>query len=100
MNLTSTQPARLYGLFPRKGTIAVGSDADLALWDPAKEVTITAADLHSAVDYTPYEGRKVTGWPVVTLSRGEVVWRDRAVTAEPGRGRFLACERPMRQLPS
>jgi len=95
VNLTSTQPARLYGLFPRKGTIAVGADADLALWDPARRVTITAADLHSAVDYTPYEGREVTGWPVMTLSRGEVVWREGTVTAEPGRGRFLACDRPM-----
>ncbi|MGQ9370762.1 dihydropyrimidinase [Azospirillum sp. ST 5-10] len=89
--LTSANPARLYGLYPRKGTIAVGSDADLAIWDPTREVTITNAMLHHNVDYTPYEGMRVTGWPVLTLSRGVVVQEDGTLRAEPGRGRFLPC---------
>jgi dihydropyrimidinase len=92
--LTAANPARIYGLAPRKGTIAVGADADLAIWDPERKVTIRNADLHHNVDYTPYEGLQVTGWPVTTLSRGEVVWDGGAVLAEPGRGRFLPCDPP------
>lgn len=92
--LAATNAARIYGLYPRKGTIAVGSDADLALWDPEREVTIRNAGLHHAVDYTPYEGMTVHGWPVLTLSRGRVVWRDGEVLARPGVGAFLRCARP------
>lgn len=92
--LTAANPARLYGLYPRKGTIAVGSDADIALWDPEREVTISNGLLHHNVDYTPYEGLKVTGWPVLTLSRGTVVQRDGTLTAQPGRGEFLPCDLP------
>ncbi|MDA0218067.1 MAG: dihydropyrimidinase [Proteobacteria bacterium] len=92
--LTATNPARIYGLYPQKGTIAVGSDADLVLWDAQREVTITNADLHHNVDYTPYEGRRVTGWPVRTLLRGRTVWNDGQVLAEPGEGRFLPCGTP------
>ncbi|MBI3708754.1 MAG: dihydropyrimidinase [Proteobacteria bacterium] len=87
--LTATSPAKIYGLHPRKGTIAVGSDADLAIWDPARKVRITNGKLHHAVDYTPYEGMELTGWPVVTLSRGEVVCEEGAVKGTPGRGQFL-----------
>ena len=89
VRLTSTNPARLMGLAPRKGMIAIGADADLALWDPAKKVTITNALMQHAVDYTPYEGLEVTGWPVATIRRGDVVMRDGTVQAEPGTGRFL-----------
>src|SRR5258708_3886375 len=85
--LASTTAAKLYGLYPRKGTIAIGSDADIAIWDPELPVTIRQENMHDAMDYTPYEGRKVTGWPVTTISRGEVVWRDGAVTGAAGRGR-------------
>ncbi len=92
--VTATNPARIYGLSPRKGTIAVGADADIAIWDPDLEVTISAGMLHDATDYTPYEGRKVTGWPVTTLSRGEVVWDGKAPLDAPGRGRFLPCDPP------
>ena len=92
--LTATNPARTYGLWPRKGTIAVGADADLAIWDPEREVTITNAMLHHNVDYTPYEGRRVRGWPVVTLSRGAVVWADGEIKGRPGHGRFLPCDLP------
>src|SRR5258705_354837 len=71
--LSATNAAKLYRLYPRKGTIAVGSDADLAIWDPDKEVTIKQSIIHDAMDYTPYEGRTITGWPITTLVRGEVV---------------------------
>lgn len=91
--LGATNPARIYGLYPRKGTIAVGADADLAIWDTEREVTITNGMLHHATDYTAYEGMRVTGWPIMTLSRGEIVWRDGEVLGKPGRGRFLACDR-------
>jgi len=86
--LTATNPARLYGL-AGKGTIAIGADADLVLWDPARKVTLTNALMHHAIDYTPYEGMEVTGWPVLAIRRGEVVMRNGTVQAEPGSGRFL-----------
>jgi dihydropyrimidinase len=89
VRLTALNPARLMGLAPRKGAIAVGGDADLVLWDAAKQVTITNALMQHAIDYTPYEGLQVTGWPVATLRRGAVVMRDGAILAEPGSGRFL-----------
>ncbi|RNF34351.1 dihydropyrimidinase [Paracoccus methylarcula] len=94
VELTSTNPARLYGLMPRKGTIAIGSDADIAIWDPQKQVTITNDMLHHNVDYTPYEGRQVTGWPEIVLSRGAVVIRDGECLGNPGRGQFLECGTP------
>ncbi len=94
VDITTTTPAKLYGLYPRKGVIAVGSDADLAIWDPDKRVTIRNEMLHHAVDYTPYEGMQVRGWPVMTISRGEVVYADGQVSSTPGRGRFLPCARP------
>jgi dihydropyrimidinase len=93
--VAAANPARIYGLYPRKGTIAVGSDADLVLWDPEREVTITRSLLHDNSDYTPYEGTKVKGWPVTTLSRGEVVAHEGEVKAAPGRGRFVKCARPI-----
>jgi dihydropyrimidinase len=92
VRLTAFNPARLFGLYPRKGTIAPGTDADLVLWDPAKSVTITNALMQHIIDYTPYEGLTVTGWPVATIRRGEVVMRDGVVQAEPGTGQFLARE--------
>jgi dihydropyrimidinase len=94
VSLTAANPARLYGLYPRKGTIAVGSDADLVIWDENREVTIRNEMLHHAVDYTPYEGARVKGWPALTLSRGEVVWQDGEYRGRPGRGEFLRCARP------
>jgi dihydropyrimidinase len=97
--LTSTQPAKLYGLYPRKGTIAVGSDADIAIWDPDREVTIRNADLHHAVDYTPYEGMQIRGWPVTTISRGEVIVDEGRVLGAAGRGKFLPCEAPAMARP-
>ncbi|MEE8273565.1 MAG: dihydropyrimidinase [Alphaproteobacteria bacterium] len=92
--VTATNAAKLYGLYPRKGTIAVGSDADIVLWDRDAEVTVSSDMLHDNMDYTPYEGRRLKGYPVLTLSRGEVVWDGSSPRGEPGRGRFLACDLP------
>jgi dihydropyrimidinase len=88
--LTATNPAKLYGLYPRKGSITIGGDADLALWDPDRCVTIRQADLHHGPDYTPYEGMTVTGWPVRTILRGRTVAQDGAVTGAPGDGDILS----------
>ncbi len=87
--LGCTVPAAIYGLAPRKGTIAIGGDADVVVWDLDREVTVTQAMQHDRMDYTPYEGRRIRGWPQITLSRGEVVHRDGAPCGEPGRGRLL-----------
>ena len=94
VELTATNPAKLFGLYPRKGTIAIGADADIAIWDPEREVTISNAMLHHAVDYTPYEGMRIRGWPILTLSRGEIVWDGERPQGVPGRGRFLKCTLP------
>lgn len=93
--LTSTNAAKLYGLFPRKGTIAVGSDADLVIWDLDTPRTIQNSLLHHNVDYTPYEGIALKAWPAVTISRGVVVWRDGEYMGKPGHGKFLSCDRPV-----
>jgi len=92
--LAATNAAKLYGLYPRKGTIAVGSDADLAIWNKDREVVITNEILHHNCDYTPYEGMQVRGWPEVVISRGEVVVEEGKLLAQPGRGQFLRCDRP------
>src|SRR5215217_5176699 len=91
--LTSTNHAKTYGLYPRKGTIAIGSDADIAIWDPERTVTITHGLLHDGSDYTPYEGLEVTGWPVLTMVRGSVVMRDGDLVGEMGHGAYLSRER-------
>lgn len=92
--LTATNHARMYGLAPQKGSIAIGADADLALWNPARETTVTASMLHDNVGYTPYEGRTLRGWPEVVLSRGRVVVRDDVLNAERGSGRYIARGKP------
>jgi dihydropyrimidinase len=92
--LTSTNPARMYGLYPRKGTIAVGGDADLVIWDTSRRFTLTNARLHHAVDYTPYEGIELGAWPAIVLSRGQTIVSDGVLTAAPGRGRFLPSAKP------
>jgi dihydropyrimidinase len=89
--LTATNHAKLYGLYPKKGTIAVGSDADIAIWDPERETTVTAGMLHDNVCYTPYEGRRLRGWPVTVLSRGRIVVEDGKLAAARGSGAFLPC---------
>ena len=77
--LTATNHAKTYGLYPRKGTIAIGSDADIAIWDGERRTTISQALMHHGTDYTPYEGMEVTGWPVSTMVRGKFVVRDGAL---------------------
>jgi len=94
VELSSTNPAKMYGLHPRKGSLAIGADADIVIYDPDRKVTITNAMLHHNVDYTPYEGLEVTGWPETVLSRGEVVVEGGACVAQPGRGAFLRCDTP------
>jgi dihydropyrimidinase len=93
VELTATNPAKAYGLHPRKGTIAIGSDADLVIWDE-REVTIDNARLHHEVDYTPYEGMTLHAWPATTLVGGEIVWDGQSFHPRRGKGRFLRCERP------
>jgi dihydropyrimidinase len=92
--LTATNHARLYGLHPRKGTIAIGSDADLGIWNPERSVTLSASLLHDNTGYTPYEGRVVTGWPEIVLCRGRIVVRDGQLVAAPGSGEYLPCGVP------
>jgi dihydropyrimidinase len=90
VELLSTNPAKLFGLYPRKGTIAVGSDADIVVFDPEKTLTITAAEHHSKIDYNLYEGTKVTGSPEVVLLRGNVLVEGDELVASPGIGQFVA----------
>jgi dihydropyrimidinase len=87
--IAATNHAKTYGLYPRKGTIAIGSDADIALWDPSRQMTITNANQHHGADYTPYEGMEVTGWPVLTMVRGQIVMRNGTLLGRPGHGLHL-----------
>ncbi len=89
VSLTSANPARLFGLYPRKGTIAVGSDADLVVLDPQLRRTIDGRSMQSKAGYSVYDGREVCGWPRFTVSRGDVVLEDGQVIAAPGRGHWL-----------
>ncbi len=89
VDLTSTSPAKIFGLFPRKGTIAPGSDADLVVFDPNRTITLSAKTLHMNVDYNPYEGRQVTGAADTVLCRGRVVIERGAFVGRPGSGSFL-----------
>jgi dihydropyrimidinase len=89
VDLVATMPARLFGLFPRKGTIAPGSDADLVIFDPERSLTISAANQHQRVDYTPYEGIQVQGVPETVLLRGRVIVRDGAYVGGKGGGVYL-----------
>lgn len=92
--LTATNHARMYGLHPRKGTIAVGADADIAIWDPQRRTTVDWSMLHDKAGYTPYAGRELTGWPVTVIRRGDVIVDDGKLQATPGSGVYLACDTP------
>ncbi len=98
VEVTSSNPARLFGLYPRKGTIAIGSDADLVLWDPNETRTIRNEDMFSGSGYSIHAGRSVTGWPQITIRRGEVVYRDGEVLGTAGSGDLLRRE-PWREPP-
>jgi dihydropyrimidinase len=88
VELTATAPAKIYNL-PRKGSIAIGADADLVLWDPKREVVLADATFHDRTGYTPYAGRTITGWPETVLRRGEVIVSEGKLNASPGSGAFL-----------
>jgi dihydropyrimidinase len=92
----STAPAKLHGIYPRKGTIALGSDADLVLFDPQRRVVISQSRLHSRAGYEPCEGMGVVGWPVTTFSRGELIAKDGEIVGKPGRGQLLKRKPPPR----
>ncbi len=87
---TSTNPAQIYGLYPKKGTIAIGSDADIAIWDPKKRVTFQDKTVKDRAGFTPWKGRTVKGWPTTVLLRGDVLVSDEKLHAKPGSGQFLA----------
>lgn len=89
VELTSCQPAKLFGMYPQKGSLQLGSDADLVLFDPEKQVTITHDQLNDNCDYSPFEGLSCTGWPVLTFSRGAIVAADGEFTGGAGLGRFV-----------
>jgi dihydropyrimidinase len=89
VELTSTSPAKIFGLFPKKGTIAPGSDADIVVFDPNGKQTLSAKTLHMNVDYNPYEGREVTGTTHTVLSRGKLVIDDGKFVGKAGAGSFI-----------
>jgi len=89
VEVTSTNAAKLFGLYPRKGTVAVGSDADLVVWDPQQPRRIDDSRGQSRSGYSLYDGWEIVGTPVVTLSRGRAVFQDGQVVAEPGGGRLV-----------
>jgi dihydropyrimidinase len=90
--LTSTNHAKTYGLYPRKGTIAIGSDADIAIWDPKKTVKLTHALLKDGSDYTPYEGLEITGWPELTMVRGRCIVKNGGLVGSKDFGRYIERE--------
>jgi dihydropyrimidinase len=89
VSLVSTNPAKLFGLYPRKGALKAGSDADIVVFDPDRRVTIDHKNLATSCDWSPFQGMEVTGWPEITISRGEIVAKDGKFLGRPGRGRFL-----------
>lgn len=91
-SLLSVNPARLFGLYPTKGSLHVGADADLVLMDPNATRRVLASELDTPVDWSPYEGMELTGWPVMTISRGDIVAENGRCSAPSGRGKFI--ERP------
>ena len=100
VSLTATNPAKMYGIHPKKGTISIGADADLVIWDDKREVKITNDMLHHNVDYTPYEGMEIKGWPDTVLSRGEIVFTDGKILGQQGRGEFVPGQAPTAAIPS
>jgi dihydropyrimidinase len=99
VELLSTAPAHFFGLYPRKGTIAAGSDADIVVFDPDKKKTISASTNHSLVDYNLFEGTEVTGVPETVLVRGQVIVEGDELVAEPGAGKFVKRARFGEELP-
>jgi dihydropyrimidinase len=92
VEITSTNPAKIFGMYPKKGTISVGSDADIVVWDPEKEHTVSAETHHINTDYNAYEGMKVKGMPVRTIIRGRTVVADGELKVDKGSGKFIRRE--------
>jgi dihydropyrimidinase len=92
VRVTSTAAAQIFNIYPRKGSVCVGADADLVVWDPNGHRTISAKTHHQNIDFNIYEGMEVVGVPAVTLRRGEVLWENGQLRAEKGTGRHV--ERP------
>ncbi|HVM67417.1 MAG TPA: amidohydrolase family protein, partial [Acidimicrobiales bacterium] len=90
VRLCAEAPAREFGLWPAKGSLAPGADADVVVWDPARRQSLDAPALHMHVDHSPYAGRTSLGWPRLVLSRGRVVSRNGAFSGEAGWGRYVA----------
>ena len=95
VELIATNPAKIFGLWPRKGAIAVGADADVMLLDPEKRFSLTRASLASNADFDLFDGSTFVGWPVATIARGEIIARDNTMLSVPGRGRFVQREFPV-----
>ena len=95
VELVATNPAKIFGLYPQKGTIEIGSDADLVIFDPPLKKTIRHEMLHENVDYTPYENFQIKGYPTVVLSRGKVVARDGSFVGREGDGQFIKRKAPI-----
>jgi len=93
VQLAAANVARIYGLDSRKGSITEGKDADIAIWDPNAQRTVSAADLHDNMDYTPYEGMEIRGWPTIVIRRGEVIIEDNELKADRGSGEFIPREK-------
>ena len=89
VEITSANAAKIFGLYPRKGTIAPGSDADLVLWDPNVSRVIHDSDALSNAGFSAYAGTEVTGWPILTIRRGEIVYENGVVNAMPGSGELV-----------
>lgn len=99
VRLVSTNPARMFGLYPKKGTLAAGSDADIVVWDDTERRTVTIQNLHDRMDYTPYEGMTLTGWPSMVLLRGRVVVDGSHSALRAGSGEFIARKaRPAKEM--
>jgi dihydropyrimidinase len=89
VQIISTEPAKLFGLYPRKGALMAGADADLVIIDPAKEVALSAETLHMNLDYTLYEGYALRGYPEITISKGKVICSNGRFFGAPGEGKFI-----------
>jgi dihydropyrimidinase len=96
--LTSTNHAKTYGL-AGKGSIAIGYDADISIWDPQRTAVLSQANLHHGADYTPYEGMEITGWPIATMLRGRFVVRDGKLVGDKGYGRYVSRGKPLESPP-
>ena len=89
VEITSTAPAKIFGMYGKKGTLAVGADADVVVWDPNREKLLSKDTLHMRVDYSPFEGKLVVGSPAAVLSRGELIVEEGQFLGKKGRGKFL-----------